>query len=327
MSRHDRVAPVDDTVTTQGAAAVRALRPRHRALMSLAATAAGALILTACGGATEPAAEAPAEPTTEAASEPAAEPAPDPCAKENLPLLTAGTLTIGTDQPAYPPWFVDDDPTNGQGYESAVAYAIAEQLGFTPDEVTWTVVPFNQVIAPGPKQFDFDINQVSITDERRQAVDFSSGYYDVKQALITTKGSPIDGAASLADLADAKLGAQIGTTSYDVITEVIKPSKDVAAFDNNDIAKQALANGQIDGLIVDLPTAFYITAVELEDGVIVGQFETTSEGEQFGLVLNLGSPLTTCVTAAVDALRADGTLAAIEQEWLADVVSAPVLRQ
>jgi len=317
-----------DPATGVGLAAGRRPR-RHLTLRAGALIAcAGALVLAACGG-SEPAAEPAAETAaaTEAPAEaPAEEAAADPCAKDSLPLLTPGTLTIGTDQPAYPPWFVDDDPSNGQGYESAVAYAVAEQLGFTPTEVTWAVVPFAQVIAPGPKQFDFDINQVSITDERRQAVDFSSGYYDVKQALITTKGSPIEGATSLADLADAKLGAQIGTTSYDVITEVIKPSQDVASFDSNDIAKQALANGQIDGLIVDLPTAFYITAVELEDGLIVGQFETTSTGEQFGLVLNLGSPLTSCVTAAVDALRADGTLAAIEQEWLADVVSAPVLR-
>lgn len=325
MSRHDRVAPVDDTVTTQGAAAVRALRPRHRALMSLAATAAGALILTACGGATEPAAEAPAEPTTEAASEPAAEPAPDPCAKENLPLLTAGTLTIGTDQPAYPPWFVDDDPTNGQGYESAVAYAIAEQLGFTPDEVTWTVVPFNQVIAPGPKQFDFDINQVSITDERRQAVDFSSGYYDVAQTVITVKGSKIAGAKSVADLKGAKLGAQVGTTSYKTITDVIKPDAQPAVFDTNDVAKQALANGQIDGLVVDLPTAFYITAAELDNGLIVGQFETTGTPEQFGLVLTKDSPLTACVTKAVDSLRSKGTLASLVQQWLAQTGGAPIL--
>ncbi|MEY3407700.1 MAG: hypothetical protein RL038_761 [Actinomycetota bacterium] len=281
----------------------------------LAVAAVAALTLSACS--------TDAAETSPAASESATG---DACAPENLQTLEAGVLTIGTDSPAYEPWFKNDDPTNGEGYESAVAYAVAAELGFTPDQVVWTVAPFNTVIAPGEKAFDFDINQVSITDERKQAVDFSSGYYDVKQALITIKGSKLDGATSLADLKDAKLGAQIGTTSYTVITDLIQPTQEIGSFDTNDVAKAALANGQIDGLIVDLPTAFYITAVELSDGIIVGQFETTSSAEQFGLVLNLGSPLTKCVSDAVDNLRADGTLAAIEAEWLSQVVSAPVIK-
>lgn len=279
-----------------------------------AVAAVAALTLSACS--TES-----AETTSPAASSTA-----DACAPENLQTLEAGVLTIGTDSPAYEPWFKNDDPTNGEGYESAVAYAVAAELGFTPDQVVWTVAPFNTVIAPGEKAFDFDINQVSITEERKAAVDFSSGYYDVKQALITIKGSKLDGVTSLAELKDAKLGAQIGTTSYSVITDLIQPTQEIGSFDTNDVAKAALANGQIDGLIVDLPTAFYITAVELSDGVIVGQFETTSAAEQFGLVLNLGSPLTKCVSDAVDSLRADGTLAAIEAEWLSQVVSAPVIK-
>lgn len=247
------------------------------------------------------------------------------CTKDSLETLTAGKLTIGTDSPAYGPWFVDDNPSNGQGYESAVAYAVAEKLGFAAEDVVWTVAPFSAVIAPGDKEFDFDINQVSITEERKAAVDFSSGYFDVNQAIITVKGSKIANAKLLSELKGAKLGAQVGTTSYNTIVDVIKPTEEPSAFDSNDIAKQALANGQIDGLVVDLPTAFYITAVELDGGLIVGQFTTTGGGEQFGLVLNKGSKLTSCVSQAVDALRADGTLTAIQQEWLADVTNAPFL--
>lgn len=280
----------------------------------LAATAALALTLTACSSAEDT--SAPAETTA----------ATDACAKENLALRTAGTLTIGTDNPAYEPWFKDNDPTNGEGFESAVAYAVAEQLGFSAAEVEWVVAPFNNIIAPGEKNFDFAINQVSIRDERKEAVDFTSGYYNVKQALITVAGSPIEGATTIAELKDAKIGAQIGTTSYAVITDLIQPNVEPGSFDTNDIAKQALANGQIDGLIVDLPTAFYITAVELENGVIVGQFETVDENEQFGLVLDKGSALTSCVSQAVDALIADGTIAGIEEEWLARVTNAPVIK-
>lgn len=278
----------------------------------LAATTAVAAIfaMSAC---------APADENTQS-SAPAAT-----CTKESLETLTAGKLTIGTDSPAYGPWFVDDNPSNGQGYESAVAYAVAEKLGFAAEDVVWTVAPFSTVIAPGDKEFDFDINQVSITEERKAAVDFSSGYYDVNQAVITVKGSKIANAKLLSELKDAKLGAQVGTTSYNTIVDVIKPNEEPSAFDSNDIAKQALANGQIDGLVVDLPTAFYITAVELDGGLIVGQFTTTGGGEQFGLVLNKGSKITSCVSQAVDALRADGTLMAIQQEWLADVTNAPFL--
>jgi len=262
---------------------------------------------------------APADSATES-SAPATQ-----CTKDSLETLTAGKLTIGTDSPAYGPWFVDDNPSNGQGYESAVAYAVAEKLGFAAGDVVWTVAPFSTVIAPGDKAFDFDINQVSITEERKAAFDFSSGYYDVNQAIITIKGSKIANAKLLSELKDAKLGAQVGTTSYNTIVDVIKPNEEPSAFDSNDIAKQALANGQIDGLVVDLPTAFYITAVELDGGLIVGQFTTSGGGEQFGLVLNKGSKLTSCVSQAVDALRADGTLMSIQQQWLADVTNAPFL--
>ena len=280
---------------------------------TLAATAPLALLLalTACGAPRDE--ESAVDSSTEEETTAAAE----DCTPDNLETLSAGTLTIGTDSPAYEPWFVDDDPTNGEGYESAVAFAIAEQLGYTDDQVTWVTVPFNAVVSPGEKKFDFDVNQVSITEQRRKAVDFSSGYYDVRQTVITNKGSAIDGATSIADLADATLGAQVGTTSYTAITETIGTSEQPAAFDTNDQAVQSLKNGQIDGIVVDLPTAYYMTAVQLDDGMIVGQLPAADgDVEQFGAVLDKGSPLTDCVSQAVDALREDGTLDQLASEWL-----------
>jgi polar amino acid transport system substrate-binding protein len=278
-----------------------------------------AALATACAPADE---ETNAEP--KATSSPTE--TTDACAKENLQTHTPGTLTITTDKPAYEPWFVDDDPANGQGFEGAVAAAVAEQLGFTPDEVTWTRTRFDAAIAPGPKDWDFDINQFSITEERKQAVDFSSPYYDASQAVITTGDSPAADAASIADLKPLKIGAQVGTTSYDAILAAIDPDEQPAVFNTNDDAKQALENGQIDALVVDLPTAFYITAAELDDGKIVGQLpETGAAQDQFGLVLDKGSALTPCVSAAVDALRDDGTLDRLADEWLSEAGGAPVL--
>lgn len=278
--------------------------------MKLTRLAAVALLATAV------AACAPADEKEEAKD--SAAPTAQECTPDTLETVTDGTLTIATDDPAYEPWFVDNDPANGKGYESAVAYAVAEELGYAEDQVTWVKVPFNKVVQPGPKEFDLDINQVSITEERKNAVDFSSGYYDVRQTVITTKDSSIAGVTSLADLADAKLGAQVGTTSYNAITEQIKPSKDPAVYDTNDQAVQALKNGQIDGIVVDLPTAYFMTAVQLDNGVIVGQLPLPEgEVEQFGAVLAKGSPITGCVSQAVDALREDGTLDQIGQEWLA----------
>ena len=278
----------------------------------LVSMAAVALLLTACAPADENASPSPSDTS---------------CAVENLAVKTAGKITIGTDSPAYSPWYVDDDPSNGEGFESAVAYAVAEQLGFAASDVVWVVSPFNSIIAPGAKDFDFAINQVSITDERKNAVDFSTGYYNVNQALITYAGSPIDGATSLAELKDAKLGAQVGTTSYNTIVDVIQPTQDVAAFNDNDVAVKSLNNEQIDGLVVDLPTAFFMTAVQLDNGVIVGQFPTDGDGEQFGLVLDKDSALSTCVSAAVDALWDAGSLDDLVQQWLADVTNAPFIRE
>lgn len=281
------------------------------------ASVAGAAVIAALGAVACAPQETP-ETTPSAA---------DSCAKENLPTKTAGTLTIATDDPSFPPWVVDNEPENKQGFESAVAYAVAEQLGFSDDEVTWVRVPFNAAIQPGPKDFDFDINQFSITEERREAVDFSSPYYDVRQAVVTVAGSPFAEATSLADLADAKLGAQVGTTSYQAITDVIKPTQEPAVLNTNDDVVAQLQNGTIDAAVFDLPTAFFVTAVQLEDGVIVGQIRQPagSTPEQFGLLLDKDSPLTACVSEAVDALRADGTLADLEAQWLADVAGAPEL--
>ena len=247
-------------------------------------------------------------------------------AKDQLELATAGTFTVGTDKPAYPPWFVEDDPTNGKGYESAVAHAVAEKLGFSTSEVTWITVPFTSAYAPGPKKFDVDVNQVSISDARRKAVDFSSGYYEVAQTVISVKGSKIDGATSIAALKEARLGAQVGTTSYTAITDQIQPSDKPRVYDTNDLAVQALQNGQVDGIVVDLPTAFIMTAVQLDDGVIVGQLPPGSgTPEQFGMVLAKDSPLTTCVSQAVDALRVDGALEKLETVSPAGTDGAPFL--
>ena len=291
-------------------------RPVAKRHLAVAALATAAIALTACAPTDE--ADTGTDSGSESSESPSETAAADECTPDTMETVTDGTLTIATDDPAYEPWFVDNDPANGEGYESAVAYAVAEQLGYTAEQVTWVKVPFNKVVQPGPKEFDFDVNQVSITEPRRKAVDFSSGYYDVVQTVITNKGSAIDGTTSVAELADAKLGAQVGTTSYTAITDQVHPSQEPAVFDTNDQAVQALKNGQIDGIVVDLPTAYFMTAVQLDDGTIVGQLPLPDgEPEQFGAVLVKGSPLTDCVSGAVDTLREDGVLDQINQEWLA----------
>jgi polar amino acid transport system substrate-binding protein len=248
------------------------------------------------------------------------------CSPENLETITPGTLTIATDEPVFEPWFVDNDPANGQGFEGQIAAAVADELGFGPDQVEWVRVPFNAAIQPGPKTFDFDINEFSITDERREAVDFSSPYYDVTQAVIAMEDSPAADATSLADLAEVKIGAQVGTTSLSAIEEVIQPSVEPGVYNTNDDAKAALVAGQIDALVLDLPTAFFVTAAEIEGSTLVGQLpQGEGEVEQFGLVLDKGSPLTECVSAAVDNLSAEGVLEDAEESWLTQNAGAPVL--
>jgi polar amino acid transport system substrate-binding protein len=241
--------------------------------------------------------------------------------------VTDGKLTIATGEPAFYPWVLDDDPESGEGFEAAVAYAVAAQLGFAADDVVWVRTTFEEAIQPGPKTFDFNIQQFAITDDRREAVDFSSPYYETTQAVITTADSPAADATSLEDLRELSLGASVGTTSYDAIEEIIKPTQDPQAFNSNNDAKLALENDTVDAIVVDLPTAFYITGVELTNGLIVGQLPAGDgkTGEDFGLLLEKDSPLTDEVTAAVDALREDGTLEALAAEWLADSVDAPVL--
>ena len=249
------------------------------------------------------------------------------CAVADLPLKKAGTLTIGTDSPAYDPWFSKNDPTNGQGFESAVAYAVADELGFSQGQVTWVKVPFNSSYAPGAKKFDFDINQISITPARAKVVDFSDGYYSAAQAVIALKGSKAASVSSLADLKDLKLGAQTGTTSLTAITDVVQPSSQPLVFDDTNQAKQALLNGQVDAILADLPTAFYITAVEIPKGTIVGQFQPeTGQQEQFGMLFEKGSKLVPCVNEALAKLESSGRLAQIEKRWLSDVVDVPVLK-
>lgn len=248
------------------------------------------------------------------------------CSPATLHTRSSGKLTVGTDSPAYEPWFVHDKPSNGKGFESAVAYAVAKQLGYAANQVSWVKASFNSVVSPAPKKFDFDINEVSITKKRAQVVDFSSGYYDVAQAVVMLNSDKYAKATTIAGLKGAKLGAQKGTTSLDAINDVIKPGRTAGEYPTNDLAVQALKNGTIDGLVVDLPTGLYITAAELDHSKIVGQLPVAANPEQFGLVLDKGSSLTSCVTQAVDALRANGTLKALQQKWLTDSAGAPELK-
>lgn len=256
----------------------------------------------------------------------------DACAADQLNLFESGTLTIGTDNPAFPPWFSGgetkqhdwkfNDPYTGKGYESAVAYAIAEQMGFTADEVGWTVVPFNHTYKPGPTQYDFAIEQISYSDKRDQAVDFSDSYYDVSQALVAVKGSPITEATSLTELKGYTLAAPIGTTSYDYITDVIQPTEEPGAFNTLSDTVASINAGQVDGIVVDAPTAYYLAdpfVQEVKDSVVVGIFpQSGGEQEYFGVTFEEGNPLVPCVNQAIEALRQDGTLAELEQTWLSE---------
>jgi polar amino acid transport system substrate-binding protein len=246
------------------------------------------------------------------------------CEKADLATVADGVLTIATGEPAYYPWVIDDAPESGEGFEAAVAYAVATQLGFSKDEVKWVRTTFDSAVTPGEKNFDFNLQQFSITEERKAAVDFSSPYYTAPQAIVSFKGSKIDGKSSIADLAGAKLGAAVGTTSLDAIENQLGLKASV--FNDNAAGVSALKNKQIDGLVVDLPTAFYLAGVEVENGIIVGQLAPSGSGDQFGLLLTKGSALTSCVSGAVDAITADGTLASITDTWLATNTGSPVLK-
>lgn len=286
-----------------------------------------------------PASAPPASASAVASSQPSVAPSPsaDACATGSLAVVAAGKLTIGTDNPAYPPYFAENaagaktapwelgDPTNGKGFESAVAYAIAERLGFAKGDVTWVVVPFANAFAPGPKTFDFDLNQVSYKVERTKTADLSVGYYFGNQSLVVLKTSPLAKATSVAQLKDYVYGAQVGTTSYDAIAAIIAPTKDKRVYDSNDAAVQALKNGSIDGIMVDLPTADYITNVQVQNATIVGQFKGGTP-EYFSAVLTKGSLLTACVDVALKSLTDDGTLGKLASKWLPFQDSVPVIK-
>ena len=303
-------------------------------MLPAAALVALVTVVAACGDDTdatedatdEVSAEATDEAMTdEAMTDEATADAAGTCSPESLETLEAGTFTVATGEPAFEPWVVGDAPESGEGFEAAVAYAVAEELGYAEDQVTWVRTPFEAAIQPGPKDFDVNLQQFSITDERRQAVDFSSPYYEARQALIAIEGSPAADAASLADLSGVSIGAASGTTSL-LAAEEFAPDAEIQVFNNNDDLKLAITNGQVDAGVFDLPTALFVTAVELEGGAVVGQFPPIDgETDAFGLLLELDSPLTDCVTQAVDALRDAGTLADLEAEWLTDVAGAPEL--
>jgi polar amino acid transport system substrate-binding protein len=268
---------------------------------------------------------APQNSSAPTATDTNADQTPADCAQGKT--LTDGTLTIATDSPAYDPWFSHNDPTNGKGFESAVAYAVAKQLGFDQSTVKWVKEPFNKSYAPGEKNFDFDINQISITPARARVVTFSDGYYTAAQALIALKDSPVAKATSVADLKQYKLGAQTGTTSLTAIREDIQPSAQPLVFQSTNVAKQALLNHQVDAIVSDLPTAFYITAVQIPSATIVGQFQQQSGSpEQFGMLFQKDNPLVGCVNQALANLKSDGTLDSIQQKWLSQTVSVPVLQ-
>jgi polar amino acid transport system substrate-binding protein len=247
------------------------------------------------------------------------------CKPGKLDTQSEGVLTVATDSPAFPPYFEDDDPTNGEGFESAVAYAIGEQLGYPPAKVKWTVEPFESSYAPGPKDFDFDVNQISITPDRAKQVDFSSPYYTANQAVVALKGSDASKATSLADLKDAKMGLQVGTTSLEAVEEEIEPSEQPQVFNTSNDVVSALKNEQVEAVVVDLPSALYLTAVQVPAATVVGQFSAPG-GDQWGALLGKGSSLTTCVSEAIDAIRESGELSEITQRWMSQAAGAPELR-
>jgi polar amino acid transport system substrate-binding protein len=264
-------------------------------------------------------------------------PAASSCDTDQLSLVNKGQLTVATDNPAYPPWFGGgtpkgstwkiNDPSTGKGYESAVAYAVANRLGFQRSAVRWVVVPFEQLFKPGKAAFDFDINQVSVTPQRKQSLTFSDSYYDTNQALVGIKGTPITKAKTLAELKTFKLGAQIGTTSYDYIVRNIKPEKQPAVYNNSNDVNSGLKTHAIDGIVVDLPTAFIITgAEEVPNSVVVGRFPAIGGKDHFGLVLAKGNELVACLNKALSELKADGTLTKLQNEWISSEANAPVLK-
>ncbi|MFD0078725.1 ABC transporter substrate-binding protein [Streptomyces sp. NPDC127166] len=289
-----------------------------RTRISLTTSAVALVALAAAGCAPQP------QNTPEAAgSKDAAR-----CTTDNPSLHKRGQLTVATDSPAYEPWFDSNTPSNGKGFESAVAYAVAEKLGFERDQVKWAVEPFAHSYAPGPKPFDFDINQISITPQRAKAVDFSTSYYTANQAILALDGSVFAKAGSLGAFKDARIGVQVATTSYQAVLDQIKPSKQPSVFSTTKDEVTALRNGQIDAIVTDLPTVFYLAGAELGNGEIVGQFSYAGgTPEKFGLLLPKNSGYTSCVNQALDELRADGTLARLTTQWLSASANVPELKR
>lgn len=282
-------------------------------LVKLIPLLAFALVLSACSSSEETETATGSESTV--------------CSAESLETLTPGTLTIATGEPAYYPWVIDDAPESGEGFEAAVAYAIADELGYDSADVTWVRTSFDAAIAPGPKTFDFNLQQYSITDQRKEVVDFAGPYYQANQAIVSFAGSKLEGLTTIQEVIDsgAKLGAGVGTTSLEVVESTFGLSASV--FNDNAAAVTALKNQQIDGIVMDLPTALYTAGVELDNGIIVGQVEEIDSADQgFGLLLAKDSPLTDCLNQAIDALRSSGQLATITEEWLASYTGAPVLQ-
>jgi polar amino acid transport system substrate-binding protein len=292
--------------------------------------AVGALVLAACGSddddtsapATDPVGtDAPATTDDSAAGDGTG----NECTTGNT--LTEGVLTPATGDPAFFPYVLDDTPESGEGFEAAVVAAVARELGFSPENVQWTRVGFNEAIAPGAKDFDFNVQQFSITAERAEVVSFSDPYYSSNQAIVALADSPAQGATTLADLTDLKFGAQVGTTSLDFITDVIQPTQEPFVYDDNTAAKAALEADQIDAVVLDLPTAFYVSAVEFENANVVAQFPAEAGGttDDFGMVFELDNPLVDCVNEALTTLRDSGELADITNEWMSDFADAPVI--
>jgi len=308
-----------------------------RIVKGVAALAIVAVFAAACSsGTASPAASTAASqaPSESVAASEAPSQAAVACSFAALKTKTPGTLTIGADNPAYPPYYQPSDPatdpwelgdpTNRLGFEGRTAWTIARNLGFVGDTVTWVAAPFNNAIGPGEKDFDIYLSQVSFSEERAQAVDLSDGYYDVAQAVVAAKDSKLSKETTISGLKGYQFGAQVGTTSLDLINTTIAPRQEAKVYDTNDLAIEALKNGQIDGLVVDLPTALYITAAQFDGGVIAGQFPAPEGGEHFSVVLDKDSPLTECVNKAIGQLRESGELARIVQEELSDNIAAPV---
>jgi polar amino acid transport system substrate-binding protein len=295
---------------------------RRPPLLTLLVIFAFAVLPAGCGSSSSSSSSASGQ-TAAAAGSPTSSSAAA-CTPASLATQSKGVLTVATDSPAYPPYFVNDNPTNGQGFESGVAYAVAAKLGYSAAKVTWTKEPFDASYAPGPKSFDFDVNEISITPARSRVVDFSAPYYTNPQGVIVPTGSPLAHATTLAALRHANIGVQIGTTSLAAVTALIKPSAQPQIFNTSNDVVSAFKIHRINALVTDLATAFQLTATSLPHTSIAGQFSAPG-GDRWGLLLSKGSKLTPCISRAVSALRHDGTLAKLSRRWIASAASAAVL--